>query len=55
MIEPGNPRKISKLIKLTKNSLGQIKLTPLISVTKRVLNRRPIASTSKNEFVDRRA
>jgi hypothetical protein len=55
IIEPGKPKNISKLIKLTKNSLGQTKLTPLISVTKRVLNLRPIASTNKKEFVDNNA
>jgi hypothetical protein len=54
-IEPGNPKKINKLIKLIKKSLGQRKFTPLTSVINRVLKRRFIASTSKNEFVDNRA
>jgi len=55
IIEPGNPRKINKLTNATKKSFGQRKLTPLISVISRVLNRRPIASTNKKEFVERRA
>lgn len=55
IIDPGKPKKISKLTKLIKNSLGHKKLIPLTSVINRVLNRRPIASTSKNEFVERRA
>ena len=52
MIEPGKPKKISKFTKLNKNNLGHIKLIPLISVINRVLNRRPIASTNKNELVE---
>ena len=55
MIEPGKPKNMSRFIKLTRNSLGQTKLTPLISVTRRVLNLRPIASTNKKEFVDNSA
>jgi acetolactate synthase small subunit len=55
IIEPGNPKNISRLTRLTRKSLGHKKFTPLISVIKRVLNRLPIASTSKKEFVDRRA
>lgn len=55
MMEPGNPKKTSKLNKLTKKSLGQRKLRPFTSVTNRVLNRRPTASTNKNEFVDNSA
>jgi hypothetical protein len=54
-IEPGKPRKIKQLIKLNKNSLGHKKLTPLISVISLVLKRRLIASTNKNELVDRSA
>jgi hypothetical protein len=54
-IDPGNPKKIKQLTKLTKNSFGHKKLIPLISVIKRVLKRRPIASTNKNELVDNRA
>jgi hypothetical protein len=55
IIEPGNPRKIKQLIKARRNSFGHKKFIPLNSVIKRVLNRRPIASTSKKEFVERRA
>ena len=55
IIEPGNPRKISRFTKLTRNSLGHIKLTPLISVISRVLKRRPTASTRRKEFVDKSA
>jgi hypothetical protein len=55
MIDPGNPKKIRRFTKLTKNNLGQRKFIPLISVIKRVLNRRPIASTSRKEFVDSKA
>ena len=55
MMDPGNPKKIRRFTKLTKNSLGQRKFIPLISVIKRVLNRRPMASTSRKEFVDSKA
>jgi len=55
IIEPGKPKKIKQLTKLTKNSLGHKKLIPLISVISRVLKRRPIASTNKKEFVDNKA
>lgn len=55
MSEPGNPKNINMLTRLIKKSLGHKKFTPLISVINRVLNRRPIASTSKNEFVESRA
>tara|TARA_B100000780_G_scaffold268447_1_gene226398 strand:- start:345 stop:509 length:165 start_codon:yes stop_codon:yes gene_type:complete len=54
-MEPGNPKKISKFTRLTKNNFGHKKLIPLTSVTKRVLNLRPIASTSKKELVDKSA
>jgi len=54
-MDPGNPKKIRLLINTIRNNLGHIKLSPLISVIRRVLNRRAIASTSKNEFVDNRA
>jgi hypothetical protein len=54
-IDPGNPKKTSKFTKLTKNNLGQRKLIPLISVIRRVLNLRLMASTSKNEFVESNA
>jgi hypothetical protein len=54
-IEPGNPKNINVFNKIARKSLGHIKLRPLISVIKRVLNLRATASTSKNEFVDKRA
>jgi hypothetical protein len=53
--DPGNPKKTRVLIKATKKSLGHIKFNPLTSVISRVLNRRPIASTNKKEFVERSA
>jgi hypothetical protein len=55
IIDPGNPKKINKFIKLKRNNLGQRKFKPLTSVIKRVLNLRAIASTSKNELVDSNA
>ena len=55
MIEPGNPRKTSKLRRATRKSFGDKKLIPLTSVIKRVLKRRPIASTSKKELVESKA
>jgi hypothetical protein len=54
-MDPGNPKKTKQLTKLIKNNFGHKKFTPLISVISRVLNRRLIASTSRNEFVDKRA
>jgi hypothetical protein len=54
-ILPGNPKKTKQFSKLIKKSLGQVKLIPLISVTKRVLKRLLIASTKKKEFDDNRA
>ena len=51
-MEPGNPKNIKLLSNVIKNSLGHMKLIPLISVNKRVLNLRAIASTSKKELVD---
>lgn len=54
-IEPGKPRKIKQLPKITRKSLGQRKLIPLISVIRRVLNLLFIESTSKKEFVEIRA
>jgi hypothetical protein len=54
-IEPGNPKKIRQFNKLIKNNLGHIKLMPLISVIKRVLNLRFMASTNKKELLDSRA
>ena len=55
MIDPGNPRKTRVLINATRNNLGHMKFNPLTSVISRVLNRRPIASTKRNELVDSRA
>lgn len=54
-MDPGKPKKINKLTRLIKKSLGHKKLIPLTSVINRVLNRRPIASTSRNELVESRA
>jgi len=54
-MEPGNPKKTRVLTKATKKSFGHKKFKPLISVINRVLKRRLIASTRKNEFVDRSA
>ena len=55
MIEPGNPRKTNKLRRATRKSFGDKKLIPLTSVIRRVLKRRPIASTSKKELVESKA
>jgi hypothetical protein len=55
IIDPGKPKKTRRFIKLTKKSLGHKKFTPFISVTKRVLNLRPIPSTNKKELVDSNA
>jgi hypothetical protein len=44
-----------RLTRLTKKSLGHKKLIPFTSVISLVLNRRPIASTKRKEFVDRSA
>ena len=54
-IDPGNPKNTNELIKIIKNNFGVKKLIPLISVIKRVLKRRLIASTNKNELVDKKA
>lgn len=54
-IEPGNPKKIRLLSNVMRKSFGHMKLIPLISVSSLVLNRRAIASTNKNELVERRA
>jgi len=53
--DPGKPKKTNVFTKATKKSFGHKKLIPLISVINRVLNRRPIASTNKNELVDNNA
>jgi len=55
MIDPGNPKNTRRFTRLTRNNFGHIKFTPLISVINRVLKRRPIASTSKNELVESKA
>jgi hypothetical protein len=55
IIEPGKPKKIRQFRRLTRNNLGQRKFKPLISVIKRVLKRRPIASTKRNELVESKA
>lgn len=55
IIDPGKPKKIKQLIKLTINNLGHRKFKPLISVINRVLKRLPIASTNKNELVESKA
>jgi hypothetical protein len=54
-IDPGKPKKTKQFNKMIRNNLGQRKLIPLISVIRRVLNLRLIASTSKKELVDKRA
>tara|TARA_B110000977_G_scaffold184454_1_gene248177 strand:- start:75 stop:311 length:237 start_codon:yes stop_codon:yes gene_type:complete len=54
-IEPGNPKNISELSSIAKNSFGHKKFIPLISVMRRVLKRLATASTSKKEFVDNNA
>jgi len=55
IIDPGKPKKTSRLIRLIRKSLGHRKFIPLISVIRRVLNLRATASTSKKELVDKRA
>jgi len=55
IIEPGNPKNTRVLTSATRKSLGHKKLIPLISVIRRVLNLRPIASTNKKELVESRA
>jgi len=53
--EPGKPKNTKQLRSENKNSFGVKKFKPLSSVISRVLNLRVIASTNKNEFVDKRA
>ena len=55
IMEPGNPRNIKVFNNVIKNNLGHMKLIPLTSVNKRVLNRRAIASTKRKELVDNNA
>lgn len=54
-IDPGNPKKMRLFKSVIKKSFGHIKFNPLISVNSRVLNRRAIASTNRNELVDSNA
>jgi hypothetical protein len=54
-IEPGKPKKIRIFNSIERNNLGHRKLTPLISVIKRVLNLLATASTSKKELVEIKA
>jgi hypothetical protein len=54
-MEPGKPKNIKVFNKIARNNFGHKKFNPLISVIKRVLNLRATASTSKKEFVDKRA
>ena len=55
IMEPGKPKNINVFNKVMRKSLGHMKFMPLTSVSKRVLNRRAIASTNRNEFVDNKA
>jgi len=54
-MDPGKPRKIKVFKSTARNNFGHKKLSPLISVIKRVLNRRATASTNRNEFVESKA
>jgi hypothetical protein len=54
-IEPGNPKKMRLFSNVIKKSFGHIKFNPLISVRSLVLNRRAMASTNRNELVERSA
>jgi hypothetical protein len=54
-IDPGNPKNIRLFNNVIRKSLGHIKFSPLTSVSSRVLNRRAIASTSRNELVESKA
>lgn len=54
-IDPGKPRNIKLFNNVIKNNLGHKKFNPLTSVKSRVLNRRAIASTRRNELVDSKA
>lgn len=55
IIEPGKPKKTRVLTRAAIKSFGHRKFNPLISVIKRVLKRRLIASTKKKELVDSKA
>jgi len=52
---PGNPKKMKRFNREKRNSLGQRKFSPEISLTSLVLNLLAIESTSKKEFVDIKA
>lgn len=54
-IEPGKPKNTKQFINVIINNFGHKKLIPLISVIKRVLKRRLMASTKRNELVDNKA
>jgi len=54
-IDPGKPKNIKEFVNIIKNNLGVRKFSPLISVIKRVLNLLLMASTRRNEFVDKNA
>lgn len=54
-MDPGKPKKTNIFSRDIMNSLLQLKFRPLISVTRRVLNRLDIASTIKKEFVEIKA
>jgi hypothetical protein len=54
-MDPGKPKNTKEFNNVTRKSFGHKKLIPLTSVISLVLNLRAIASTSKNEFVERRA
>lgn len=55
IIDPGNPKNTKEFNSVIRNNFGHKKLIPLTSVINRVLKRLAIASTNKNEFVDKRA
>ena len=54
-IDPGNPKKMRLFISTIRNNLGHKKFTPLTSVKSLVLNLRAMASTNRNELVERSA
>lgn len=54
-MDPGKPKKIKLFNNVIRNSLGHMKFIPLISVSNRVLKRRAIASTRRNELVESKA
>jgi hypothetical protein len=54
-MDPGKPKNIKLLISIAINNFGHKKLIPDTSVIILVLNLLATASTSKKEFVDKRA